>query len=50
MKRKPSKSDLEFNLSRSLKVNSDGAVGLLINGFLLVFKGNIYPNWADWGV
>ncbi len=38
--------DLDFDLSRSLKFKSDDAVGLPIYGFLLMFNGNIGPNWA----
>ena len=34
-------SDLEFDLSRSLKVKSDGAVELPAYDFLLVFCSNI---------
>ncbi len=37
-------SDLEFDLSRSLKVKSNDAIGLPIYGFLLMFNGNIGPN------
>ena len=37
-------SDIEFDLSRSLKVKSDGTVGLPIYGFLLMFNSNIGPN------
>ncbi len=33
-------SDLEFNLSRSLKVKSSGAFGLPIYDFLLVYNRN----------
>ncbi len=36
--------DLGFDLSRSLKVKSDDAVGLPIHGFLLMFNGNRGPN------
>ncbi len=38
--------DLEFNLSRSLKVKCDGAIGLPIYCFLSKFNstGNIGPN------
>ncbi len=32
---------LEFDISRSLKVKSNGAIGLPINNFLLVSRGNI---------
>ena len=35
--------DLEFDLSRSLKVKSDSAIGLLIYGFLLMCNSNIGP-------
>ncbi len=37
-------SDVEFRLSRSLKVTCDGAVRLPKYGFLLVFNSNIRPN------
>ena len=37
-------SDVDFDLSRSLKVKSDDAVGLPIYGFLLMFNGNSGPN------
>ena len=37
-------SDLEFDLSRSLKVKC--AIGLLIYGFLLVCNSTILLNWA----
>ncbi len=33
--------DLKFNLSRSLKVKCDGDFRLPIDGFLLMFNGNI---------
>ncbi len=36
--------DLDFDLSRSLKVKFDSAVGLPIKGFLLLFNSNIGPN------
>ncbi len=36
-------SDLEFDLSRSLKVNSD-VIELAINGFLFMVNSNIGPN------
>ncbi len=35
--------DLEFDLSRSLKVKGDVAIGLPIYGFLLMFNSNIGP-------
>ncbi len=38
--------DLEFGLSRSLKVKCDGAIELLIYGFLLMFNSSIGPNSA----
>ncbi len=42
MRCKPSTfSDLNFDLSRSLKVKRDNAIGLPIYGFLLVFNTNI---------
>ncbi len=34
----------DFDLSRSLKVKCDGAIGLPIHGFLLMFNSNIGPN------
>ncbi len=34
-------SDLDFDLSMSLKVNCDGVIGLPIYGFLLRFNCNI---------
>ncbi len=37
-------SDLDFDLSRSLKVKCEGANGLPIYGFLLMFNSNIVPN------
>ena len=37
-------SDLDFDLSRSLKVKCDGVIGLPIYGFLLMFNSNIGPN------
>ncbi len=39
-------SDLDFDLSRSLKVKSDGVIGLPIYGFLLMVNSNIVPNLA----
>ncbi len=45
MSYKDSKSgDLEFDLSRSLKVKCENAIGLPIYGFLLIFNSNIGPN------
>ena len=38
--------DLNFDLSRSLKVKCDSAIGLPIYDFLLMFNSNIGPNWA----
>ncbi len=38
-------SDLEFDLSRSLKVKSD-VIGLSLYAFLLMFNSNIWPNSA----
>ena len=32
-----------MDLSKSLKVKYDGAIGILINGFLLMFNSNIEP-------
>ncbi len=42
--------DLEFDLSRSLKVKSNGAVGLPINDFLLVSNSNYMSNSHRLGV
>ncbi len=39
---------LYFDLLKSSKVKSDGASGLPINGFLLMFNSNIWPNYAPW--
>ncbi len=39
-------SDLEFDLSGSLKVICDDVVGLPIYAFLLMFNSNIWPNPA----
>ncbi len=39
-------SDLELDLTRSLKVKCDSAIGLPIYAFLLMFNGNIWPNSA----
>ena len=36
----------EFDLSRSFKVRSNGAIRLPIYGFLLMFNGNIWPSLA----
>ncbi len=36
--------DLDFNLSRPLEVKCEGAIGLPIYGFLLIFNSNIGPN------
>ncbi len=38
--------DLEFDLSRSLKIKCDGAIGLPTYGFLLMVNSNIWPNSA----
>ncbi len=44
-------SDLEFDFSRSLKVKSDGAVGLPMSDFIVVFNGNIWANCTSvWNV
>ncbi len=37
-------SDLDFDLSRSLKVKFDSAIGLNIYGFILMFNSNIGPD------
>ncbi len=39
-------SDLDFDLSRSLKVKCNGAVGLPICDFLLAFNSNTWPHSA----
>ena len=39
-------SDLDVDLSRSLKVRCDGAIGLPIYGFLLTVNSNIWSNSA----
>ncbi len=36
-------SDLDFDLSRSLKVKNDGVIGLAISGFLLMDNSNMGP-------
>ena len=38
--------DLDFCLSGSLNIKCDGAVGLLVCGFLLAFNGILRPNSA----
>ena len=38
--------DLDFDLSRSLKVRSNGAIGLAIYGFLLMINTTTGPNLA----
>ncbi len=40
----PNLSDLDFDLSRSLKVKFNHANGLPIYGFSLMFNSNIVPN------
>ena len=37
-------NDLNFDLSRSLKVKYDGGIGLLMYGLLLMVNSNIGPN------
>ncbi len=39
-------SDLDFDLSMSLKVKCHGVIGLAIYGFLLMVNSNISPNLA----
>ena len=39
-------SDLEFDLSRSLKVKCDDVIGLSLYAFLLMFNSNIWPDSA----
>ncbi len=42
-----SKSEwLDFDLSRSLKIKSDGVTEFPVYGFLLMFNSNIGPNMA----
>ncbi len=40
--------DLDFDLSRSVKVKCDSAIGLPIYGFLLMINSNLWPNTALW--
>ncbi len=40
-------SDLDFDLSRSVNVKFDNAIGLAIYGFLLIVNSNIGPNSAS---
>ncbi len=44
---KASKSDLEFDLSMSLKVICDNVIGLAIYAFLSMFNSNLWPNSAS---
>ena len=39
-------SELYFDLSRSLKVKSDGVIKLPLYTFLLMFNSNLWPNSA----
>ena len=39
-------SDLEFHLSRSLKIKSNGVIGLPIYGFLLMFNCNVLDSFS----
>ncbi len=39
-------SDLDFDLSRSLKVKCHGVIGLAICAFLMIVNSNIGPNLA----
>ncbi len=39
-------SDLEFDLSRLLKVKCDDVIGLSLYAYLLMFNSNIWPNSA----
>ncbi len=39
-------SDLEFDLSRSLKVKCDSVIGLPIYAFLFMSNSSIWPNSA----
>ncbi len=39
-------SDVDFDLSRSLKVKCDSVIGLPIYGFLVVSNSNIWPSSA----
>ncbi len=47
--RLPNVSDLESDLSRSLKVKRYSEIGLAVYGFLLMVKSNIGPNLAPLG-
>ncbi len=42
---KTSRPDLDFDLSRSLKVKTDSAIGLTHIWLLLMFNSNIGPNY-----
>ncbi len=44
--RLPNLSDLEFDLSRSLRIRCDSIIGLHIYGFLSMFNSNLWPNSA----
>ena len=39
-------SDFEFDLSRSLKVKCDSAIGFPIYAFQFMFNSNMWPNFA----
>ena len=39
-------SDLDFDLSMSLKVKSNDVIGLATYGFLLMFNSNMGPKYA----
>ncbi len=39
-------SDLDFGLSRSIKVKCDSVIGLSLYAFLLMFNNNLWPNSA----
>ncbi len=41
-------SDLDFDLSRSLKVKCDSAIGIPMYDLLLMFNSNIGPNSAPY--
>ncbi len=40
-------SDLDFEISRSLKVKCEGAIELPTYGFLVMFNANIGPNYIS---
>ncbi len=42
-------NNLDFDISRLLKVKSDGVIGFPIYGFLLMVNSNMEPNEAPLG-